>query len=551
MSSLSCFSISELEADSILALTSVPYPPLSARASGATLTSYENQQRIGRSSHAASHVTFRAKIKSSGYGSAAAVRPSWSVSKAKVAVDGRGKKSDAASIADSAPPLTSHPSPTPELVREDRQVFGKAPASALAAASSAALSTGPVACLGFSPIGDHFFVGAHAGDLFTGPLDVVDGNLRAGLITRRTGLPGRALNAAFSAGTFARASVGLVSVDRDEVMRPVTAPPASADFATAAGRVRRVAEQRPGVRAAPPARLMLGVGEDSAAYIWAVGAGASASPILALRSPAGGDASTHGGGGAPFPDHVKAAQFAYVDRLVLLSSGSRIYALRYTLGDDGEHADDNPRGAADEDASAARRRAAGRRYTVVASWASKDSGAVVALAAPNAWRSPLVFAAFADKSVRAFDLSLAGDNQSPPEVLRITNAHSRGLHSLALPLASSLCDVSEASLDCVLSAAADGMVKLWDVRSAACAQSLSGSHTNRAARVGIALSPCATYVAAGSECGRTAVYDLRNGEACGILTGSRDCISAAAWHPALPRLAVASLDGGVRFYAPP
>jgi hypothetical protein len=498
-------------------------------------------------------VTFRAKIKSSGYGAAAAVRPSWAVSKAK-AVIGRGKKGDATtgeSIAEH-PPLTSHPSPTPELIREDRQVFGKAPASALAAASSAALSAGPVACLGFSPIGDAFFVGAHAGDFYTGSLDVVDGNLRAGLITRRTGLPGRALNAAFSAGTFARASVGLVSVDREEV-RPVAAPPASADFATAAGRVRRAAEQRPGVRTSPPARLMLGAGEDSAAYIWAVGAGASASPLLALRSPAGGDASTNGGGGAPFPGHVTAAQFAYVDRLVLLSNGSRIYALRYTLGDDEEH--DDSRGAAvDEDASAARRRAAGRRYTVVASWASEDTGAVVALAAPNAWRSPLVFAAFADKTVRAFDLSVAGggENHSPPEVLRITNAHSRGLHTLALPLASSLCDVSEASLDCVLSAAADGAVKLWDVRSASCARNLSGSHTNRAGRVGIALSPCATYVAAGSECGRTAVYDLRNGgDACSILTGSRDSISAVAWHPALPRLAVASLDGGVRFYAPP
>ena len=587
MTSLSSFSLLEPDTGSVLELSSQALAPLIRPGVGAT--SLEGQRRAGGGSAAPTHVTFRAKVKSSGYGSTAAPRPCWAIAKAArargVSRSVSGSGAPAAIGGDGSVSLhTSHPSPTPELTREDRHVFGAPPASALVMASAAAMPGGPVACLAFSSLGDALCIGAHAGDFYTAPLDVAQGNsknLRAGAVARKTGLPGRALSCSFSAGTFANITSGVrcgagggggsgIGSGGGEKQHFAPFSGGGVDFAvaTAAARVRssRGKDSDGGLRTAPPSRLLLGAGDDAAAYLWATGAGAPSTPLLTFRSPGGGDATASGGGGAPFPERVSHAHFAYLDRLVLLACGPRIYALRFSLGDEGEEGAGAGNGKTDEDTTAARRRDESRRYKLVASWAAADCGSVVALAAPNAWRSPLVFAAFSDRSVRVFDLSAAGGGgdvgvgigagvrvsgvSAPPEVLRITDAHARAVHTLAIPTASALCDVAEASLDCLLTAATDGCVRLWDVRTAACARSLTGGHTNRAGIVGAAISPCATFVAAGSECGRTAVYDLRTGEPISRLAGARDVVTAVAWHPAVPRLAVGSLDGGVRFFAP-
>ena len=580
--SLSSFSLLAPENGSILALSTQPLTPLVITASA---TSFEGQRRGGgggSSTAAPTHVTFRAKVKSSGYGSTTTIKPAWAIAKAARAARGSGKSDTSGSVADgSVSPHISHPSPTPELVREDREVFGPAPTSSITLASTSAFPGGPIACLSFSSIGDALCVGAHAGDFFTCPIDVdytsntrVSPRLSAGPTSRRTGLPGRALSCSFSTGTFARTTSGLrssgggnsgTSSSVERLFTPSEGGGGGSnrvDFAvaTAAARVRRVADTTStGLRAAPPSRLLLGSGDDTAAYLWATGAGAASTPLLAIRSPTGGDAGGGSGGGTLFTERVSHAQFSYVDRLILLACGSRIYAMKFTLGSECNGG---------EDTTAARRRAASRRYKLVASWAATDGSSVVALTAPNTYRSPLVFAAFSDRSVRVFDLSVAGGSGSgsggsgelqgtaaaatpPPEVLRITDAHARSPHTLALPTASALSDVAEASLDCVLTAATDGCVRLWDIRTATCARSLTGAHTNRAGIVGAAISPCATFVGVGSECGRTAVYDLRTGEPVSRLAGARDVVTAVAWHPALPRLVVGSLDGGVRFFAPP
>jgi WD40 repeat protein len=578
---LSSFSLLTPEDGSILASSTQPLPPLVITAGA---TSFEGQRRgggSGSSTAAPTHVTFRAKVKSSGYGSTTTIKPAWAIAKAVRAARGSTKSDTGGStVADgSVSPHISHPSPTPELVREDREVFGPAPTSSITLASTSAFPGGPVACLSFSSIGDALCVGAHAGDFFTCSLDVdYTTNTRAprlcaGTTSRRTGLQGRALSCSFSTGTFARTTSGLRSngggnsgggSSSERFFTPAEGGGNRVDFAvaTAAARVRRVADtSSTGLRAAPPSRLLLGSGDDTAAYLWATGAGAATTPLLAIRSPTGGDAGGGSGSGTLFTERVSHAQFAYVDRLILLACGSRIFAMKFTLGDEEREGSEMYNG---EDTTAARRRAASRRYKLVASWAATDGTSVVALTAPNTFRSPLVFAAFSDRSVRVFDLSVAGGSSGsggggggggegtpPPEVLRITDAHARSPHTLALPTASALCDVAEASLDCVLTAATDGCVRLWDVRTATCARSLTGAHTNRAGVVGAAISPCATFVGVGSECGRTAVYDLRTGEPVSRIAGARDVVTAVAWHPALPRLAVGSLDGGVRFFSPP
>jgi hypothetical protein len=67
---------------------------------------------------------------------------------------------------------------------------------------------------------------------------------------------------------------------------------------------------------------------------------------------------------------------------------------------------------------------------------------------------------------------------------------------------------------------------------------------------GAALSPCAVFVAVGSEEKRAAVYDLRGEGAVARAGGASDAVAAVAWHPRAPCLATGSVDGGVRLYAP-
>mmetsp|Transcript_27654 Transcript_27654/g.39103 ORF Transcript_27654/g.39103 Transcript_27654/m.39103 type:complete len:105 (+) Transcript_27654:1-315(+) len=98
-----------------------------------------------------------------------------------------------------------------------------------------------------------------------------------------------------------------------------------------------------------------------------------------------------------------------------------------------------------------------------------------------------------------------------------------------------------------LTSAADGCVKLWDVRVGAFVRRFEG-HVNRQQPVGAAFSPCGRYFATGSEDKCTFLFDLRMTTYVEKLTGSSDVVSDVAFHPAHPQLAAASYDGKIRFY---
>lgn len=111
-------------------------------------------------------------------------------------------------------------------------------------------------------------------------------------------------------------------------------------------------------------------------------------------------------------------------------------------------------------------------------------------------------------------------------------------------------DRAPQAYDVFATAAADidgGCVKLWDVRSQASVRRFSG-HQNRSYPIGVAVSPCMRFVAAGSEDKTAYVFDLRQGAVLHRLQGFTDVISDVDFHPSKPVLAACCLSGKVRFF---
>jgi WD40 repeat protein len=603
-------------------------------------------------------VTFKSKIKSSGYGAVAPRKPAWAKKSAAAAAAG-GAAAGSASGAAVHPVLASHlypassssaPDATLPLELDDSvlvtagsarsgsagRMLTSAGAGASSGSSSSLASTAPcpprsasaipcgsVSVVRFSDDGYAVAVGGHDGSLFTlgmgcvadrragwgagggsddwaaapaagadegdsvaGGLAAYRGRLRvraAGAATRHilaapagssssssssssTGAPPRLLCASWSHCAYAGLSTRLHQADP-----------------TATGK----GPQQAALSEAAKSRLVLACGEDRSANVWA-GASGRAEPILTLRAEEGsgagagagaGTASRGGGGGllsstpATASPAITSGCFYYLDKFILLAAGPSILAHTWCLDGDGGGADGG-QGGAEEDIVRLRRKAGlgGRqpaRARLAASWKATEGGStVVQLAAHNSFRSPLVFAACSDRSVRVFDCGAPGGQ--PSEVLRVPDAHSRAIHTLALPTASDFADpdaVPSSSLRCFLTASTDtvggltsgaggGLVRLWDLRTHKCAVQLAGGHVNRVHACGAAISPDVTYVAVGSEDRSAVIYDLRKGGGVGgggggvvaKLKGATDTVTSVAWHPLTPSLVTGSLDGGVRFY---
>jgi WD40 repeat protein len=265
---------------------------------------------------------------------------------------------------------------------------------------------------------------------------------------------------------------------------------------------------------------------------------------------------------------VTSAQFYFQDKFLLAASGDSVHVFTWALdlASLALNGGAGGAGASAEDVVRLRRLHASRscaRPACAPVRVADTGGSVQLLAAHNAFRSALVFAACSDRSVRVLDVGAPGG--APAEVLRLPDAHARPLHCLALPAASGFADVGPASFDCFLTASTDGaasdgvsgaggsggLVRLWDLRTNACARQLTGGHVNRAQACQAALSADMLYVAVGSEDRSCVVYDLRTAGVVAKLRGAGDAVTAVAWHPLAPTLACGSLDGGVRFYSSP
>eukprot|EP00741_Cyanophora_paradoxa_P003060 tig00000663_g2971.t1 len=255
----------------------------------------------------------------------------------------------------------------------------------------------------------------------------------------------------------------------------------------------------------------------------------AAGPAAAAAGPS--PASSSSGPAGAFKSAVRAAQFYYLDRFVLLASGPRVHLYAWRV--DAEPADD-----------IRRLRGAGR-YRLVKAVQLEAAQSVTALAAPNSFLSGLLFAAGSDRTLAVLDMAHGGACAR-----LIPDAHARPVHALALRESSPFVSLPPASFDLLLSSAPDSAVRLWDLRQNRCAMRFTGHQCrSSAAPVGCAFSPCGRYVATGSEDRVGYVYEMRTGGVAGRLQGHGDVVSDVAFSPLHPQLATASFDGRIRFFS--
>ena len=315
-------------------------------------------------------------------------------------------------------------------------------------------------------------------------------------------------------------------------------------------------------RGAAPLLLVAGTGERSAALY--VGGTGRPAPLLSfthtLRSPTSVVAGGSGGGpdNAPHAASVTGGTFFYRDKFVVLTSGAAVAAYTYYIDAGGGGDDEGGSGGAPDDVAALRRRQAAARYSGYerATWwqGAPDGASLTAVTALNSALSPVLLTACSDRSIRCFDAGGGGGGVA--QVLALMEAHDRPITGLALPGAvapSTSADAGTpppppaAALDAVASTATDGTVKVWDLRAAVAARTLSGGHVNRVHAIGAAFSPDASLLAVGSEDRTAVVYDLRTGGVLAKLRGATDTVTAVAW-TASGTLLASALDGGLRAY---
>ncbi|GMF25681.1 unnamed protein product [Phytophthora lilii] len=181
----------------------------------------------------------------------------------------------------------------------------------------------------------------------------------------------------------------------------------------------------------------------------------------------------------------------------------------------------------------------------VAQWSFDDMQSVTSLACVNgAFLSSVAVVAGSDRSLRVLDVGAGGGGRT---VRVVRDAHSRAVHTVALPRPTCYASHPSNFYDLLLSSAPDSTTHLWDIRADNCVMRFC-EHVNRVHTLGVAFSPCMRYVATGSEDRAAYIYDIRTGRRLVKLAGHTDTVTSVAFNPLHPQLATASCDGTVRFY---
>ena len=282
-----------------------------------------------------------------------------------------------------------------------------------------------------------------------------------------------------------------------------------------------------------------GGGSGRAAAALNASATASAAALARRRRRSGGGSSSPSlslartAGSVPFGDAVAGVSFYYMDKFILLASGSSLYAYTFSID---EHICD-----ANDDLA---RQNTNSTYTLAKQWDFAPANRVSGFAAINSFLSHLVVVALSDNTIGVVDV--AAD-----KIVRIQNAGPRAPASVHLASSCAYASHPKESFNVFMTSSNHhgGTLSLWDLRTQSVVATFS-SHKNVSKACGAALSPCLRYVATGSEDGACYIYDVRRGGAELRLTGQhRGAVTDVAFNPLHPQLATAGADGSMHFYA--
>ncbi|XP_048585644.1 WD repeat-containing protein 27 isoform X2 [Nematostella vectensis] len=216
----------------------------------------------------------------------------------------------------------------------------------------------------------------------------------------------------------------------------------------------------------------------------------------------------------PFSKEVSQSSFYYVDKFILLSCGNGLYLYKYHI---------------DPVKDEIKRYQSNNKYKLVTMTQLERAQNITCFSCVNSFHSYIVFCCGSNKSIEVIDMN-AG------RVVRvILDAHTRPVHSICQNQGSAFAAHPTEAYDLFLTAAVTDGIKLWDLRTNKCVRRYEG-HVNRSHPVGLAFSPCARYIATGSEDRSAYLFDIRGTSFSHRLTGHTEVVSDVAFHPARPEV---------------
>nr|XP_061794497.1 WD repeat-containing protein 27-like [Nerophis lumbriciformis] len=215
-----------------------------------------------------------------------------------------------------------------------------------------------------------------------------------------------------------------------------------------------------------------------------------------------------------FSKHIKAAQFYYLDKFLLVASGDSLQLYLYHV--DATHDDI--------------KRYQQRSFVKLSSCFSTTSGThITDLSAINDFFSYIVLACASNRSIQVFDMNIGKVAAELPD------AHSKAIHCITQNKGSMFSTQAPDLYNLFLTSAVTDGVKLWDLRTLRCVRRYE-NHVNRCHSCSSAISPCGRFVACGSEDKCAYVYDVRSSSYLHKLQRHSETVLSLAFNPATPQL---------------
>jgi len=243
------------------------------------------------------------------------------------------------------------------------------------------------------------------------------------------------------------------------------------------------------------------------------------------------------------PKGMSKAQFFFLDKFVLVSSGPELKLFHYEVEKDifAPSSSMSRLQAKNELRSSIKKAGGSRNQEMVASWNFIDACEILDFAAINSFASNLAVVSRSDSTISVFDVA------NEKEVAVCCNGN-RAAHTIALP--DSAVSAGQSQTDMFLSSSKEdgGTIKLWDLRTASMVRSFVG-HENRTHKVGMSLSPCMRFIATGSEDCSHFIFDIRATEPMHKhRDGYREAVSDVEYHPRRPFLMTSCFDGKINIF---